>query len=210
MNRHKIIIISSLTLTIAVLIFSSVTLVNYLNQVGKERINIIVAPSDAVLSLDSKPIKAGELYIEPGKHQLVVRRDNFNQKTVAVNTVKNKVVEVPVWLTPKDIVGENVVKKQQDAFLKVSGTASRQFYEGEEIMTKNNPIIQQLPVVVSPIFRIDYGISKKYPNDPSKIALYISANSALTRQNALYSIYTMRYDPSDYEIIFQPLDSSNL
>lgn len=71
------------------------------------------------------------------------------------------------------------------------------------------PITKNLPLDISPEYRIDYGTSIKYPNDPSKIALYISANSSLNKHAALQAIYLFGYDPSDYEIIFQPLETNN-
>lgn len=74
---------------------------------------------------------------------------------------------------------------------------------------KTYPITNNLPLDISPEYKIEFGSSVKYPNDPSKIALYISSNSNKNTHAALQAIYLFGYDPSDYEIIFQPLEVSS-
>jgi hypothetical protein len=109
-----------------------------------------------------------------------------------------------------DTAGDQYRLTHQQEFIDVEGVASAESETNSKNIATNNPIISQLPIDATPNYRVDYGVSKKYPNDPSKIALYISADSDFYRHVALSAIYLAGYDPSDYEIIFQPMDLSNL
>ena len=67
------------------------------------------------------------------------------------------------------------------------------------------PITNVLPIDVSPQYKIEYGRSKKYPNDYSKGAIHIRSASTRDKNDAVEMIYDAGYDPSDYELIFEPM-----
>lgn len=98
-----------------------------------------------------------------------------------------------------------IFSQNKNDTIKNEGEASLKFNKDSQEATKAYPIITDLPQDISPIFRIDYGVSKRYPNDPTKIALYISYDNVADKISALDYIYRMGYDPSDYEIIFESL-----
>jgi hypothetical protein len=86
-----------------------------------------------------------------------------------------------------------------------NGEASLKFNNDSEAAIEAYPIIAELPIDRTPLFRIDYGVSKKYPKNSKKIALYISSDSPDDQLSAIKYIYEMGYDPSDYEILFKDL-----
>jgi hypothetical protein len=71
------------------------------------------------------------------------------------------------------------------------------------VINQHDPLISKLPLDVSPAFIIDYGASVKYPDDPTKIAIYIFSANPSNKHDAISSIYFLGYDPSDYEIVFK-------
>ncbi len=86
-----------------------------------------------------------------------------------------------------------------------NGESSLKFNQDSQSAIAAYPIIANLPKDMSPVFRIDYGVSLKYPKYSKKIALYISSDRPDNKLSAIEYIYKMGYDPSEYEIIFKGL-----
>ncbi len=182
-----------------------------LNSSTSTGVNITIAPDDSRVFIDSKAAHIGINKTTPGKHTVEVKRGNFYSSTVDFTSIKNEVVELPIGLTPSNTEGEKVKNKNSDKYLELDGLISKQVENESSKIANEYPIVTDLPKDISPIFRIDYGISKRFPDDPTKIAIYISSDNPADKIAAIKYIYIMGYDPSDYEIIFEELknDATN-
>jgi hypothetical protein len=206
MKKIKLIIILFLVVTLGLVLM---ILLNPINHKGKIKVSIIIAPKDANIIIDGKRAKSGTNYLLPGKYKVTASRQHFTSIKITIDVSQTSSV-FPIELAANDSTGQILVKEQYADFIDVEGYASREHDQQVSAAVQSYPIINNLPIDATPNYRIDYGISKKYPDNSSKVALYVSANSSFYRQTALYVIYSLGYDPSDYEIIFQPLDLSNL
>jgi|GEM_PF-4582924 len=75
-----------------------------------------------------------------------------------------------------------------------------------EQQQRQYPLLKKLPIDTLPLYKITGGQSKKYPNDKTKVAIYIISDSPADTQNALDYIRGLGFDPSDYEFVFQKIN----
>ncbi|MEI6237119.1 MAG: PEGA domain-containing protein [Candidatus Saccharibacteria bacterium] len=167
--------------------------------------DIVVVPSNSQIYIDGKGVGSGINEATPGKHSIVVKRKDFATHKSTITASNNKITAIPIGLEPTNDAGNRWKLNNKIEYLRLDGIVSKQFNDENNDGVKAYPITAELPKDKSPFFRIDYGKSKKYPNDSTKIALYISANTPANIQSALGYVYNMGYDPSDYEIIFESL-----
>ena len=209
MNKKRIVIISSLTVFMAIIVFYSFITIG---RVGKMEVNIVVAPNDSEIKIDNIKVNVGKNYLSAGEHKIIVERKHFLKVESSFSISESDTYVPPIALKPVDSEGLAIEKLNQKYYIEADNLFSEKYIKETNKLEKKYPILKKLPRDYSPNLRIDYGVSKKYPNDESKIALYIStksgSNSAIYRQTALDIIYRMGYDPSDYEIIFQTLNES--
>jgi hypothetical protein len=205
-NKKRVLLIVGGFVCVVFALFAVVGYYNITNA-GKINITITVAPKDSTILLDGNQLGGSSALVTPGKHTLKVSHPDFKSFTYNFNT--NNTSNIPISLLASDNTGQDYASSHQQEFLGVEKVSSSQYNDNSTSLANNNPIVNQLPLDISPEYKIDYDASKKYPNDPQKIALYISANSSLSRHAAIQAIYTFGFDPSDYEIIFQPLGVSN-
>lgn len=199
-NRKKIIIITSV---IVLLLIAVIYVVNV--KPVKTGFNIVVVPSDSKVLMDGKPVGSGNVVAKPGKHSIEVSHKDFSTTKTEGLSIDNQIVTIPIGLNPNTDAGIKWKSDHNSEYLALDGLVSEQFNNESGVMAKTYPIVADLPKDISPIFRIDYGVSKRYPNDPTKIALYVSSDNPADKVAALKYIYVMGYDPSDYEIIFEGL-----
>lgn len=165
--------------------------------------NIVVVPDDSEVLMDGKVVGSGNTAAKPGKHNIEVRHKDFSPLKTEATSISSMITTVPIGLTPDTTAGKKWKMDHNNEYLALDGLVSEQFNNESEAITKTYPIVADLPKDISPIFRIDYGVSKRYPNNPKKIALYISSDNVADKIAALNYIYIMGYDPSDYEITFE-------
>jgi len=200
MNKKILFIFAPLVFLVVVL-----AIIFFSNKSVTTGIDIYSLPPDSQLLLDGKTISSGKNSTTTGKHTIEARHDHFDTLSKKVEVIKNQVLVVPMALSPKDDTGKTWYENHQDDYLSLEATISSQYRLESSKITKMYPIVADLPQDISPLYRIDYGVSKRYPNDPTRIALYISSNTPANKYDAIRYIYLMGYDPSDYEIIFEGL-----
>ena len=200
--KTKSVIIIVITLVIFLIIIS---LFVFSNKKATTGVNIIIVPSDSEIMLDGKVVPSGTNSTKPGKHTVEVKRKDFDNNKLTVNVVSNQIQLVTVGLSPNNSIGIKWQKEHQKEYLELENIGDIPIQQNSADILKKYPIIANLPQDMSPIYRIDYGISKKYPGDTLKIAIYISSDNPTDQLTAINKIYEMGYDPSDYEIIFESL-----
>ena len=144
--------------------------------------------------------------MSPGKHKLKITHSGFADYEKMFLVDANNENIVAVGLTPNSSEGKTYKSQNQDEFLQMEGFVSKQFNSEGKTIIEKYPILSNLPYTADATYRIDYGVSKKYPDDKYAVAIYIGANTPQARQIALWQIIQMGYDPTDFEIIFQNLE----
>ncbi|HVI68832.1 MAG TPA: hypothetical protein VM581_00050 [Magnetospirillaceae bacterium] len=166
------------------------------SQMG--RVVITSTPTDLTLTLDGKPIApTGQVFVSPGKHELVASRSAFTAKTIEFDIAKGEKKEIPVFLLPEGAAGLEWVKQNPDQASALDGLISNEYEEKTQKVFADNKILQKLPIV-DRTFRIDHGISKT----GKQFALYIQATDQAGRDDALATLRFYGYDPAAYEIIY--------
>lgn len=203
-KNKKIIILILVLIVVTVSVAVVVALIN--KGSNKIETTVYVTPSDAKIVLDkSTSISNGKNYISAGNHTISASRSGFTSKKLDFIVQKNSVNIFTMILDTNSSVGTQYLNDHKDEITKLEAIGSQQYTSNSNLIGENYPFIKDLPIDISPLYRIDYGTSKKYPNDPTKIAIYVSAASPKDKQLALSTIYDKAYDPSDYEIIFESL-----
>lgn len=203
MRYKKILIILSAIICLVTLGF--IFVVNSKTKDGAEVI-IRIAPADATIVVDSTlKAKNGSNRMQPGKHNIAFSRVGFIGDEIQFVVTKEGPNVIVMGLTPNSEEGNKYVEDNQKEFIENDGYGSEEATRKGKLSAETYPLINKLPLDVTPQYRIDFGISKKYPDDSSKIAIYISSASLIDKSDAIQMIYDIGYDPSDYEIIFRPL-----
>ena len=135
-------------------------------------IDLFVSPTNSSITLDGKSFSAGKKSVAPGKYALVVKHDSFLTTTQEVVVKQGQLTKLAVALDPDGIKGEQwLLDHPNEASLREK-VMSPIVSEQANKLTKSMPIVTELPHIDN-FYRVDYGASKKYPNDKAKIALYV-------------------------------------
>ncbi len=204
MNKRKIVIILIVVFTLLILITSVFIFLKIKEQNGI-KVSINVAPIDSNIIIDDKKNGINGInYLSAGKHKVIFKRSGFSNQEQNITVGANNNKTILMTLVPNNSEGTNYYNSHKDDFMEIESLGSQQFLETGKIISQNYPLVNELPIDAN-IFRIDYGASKKYPNEPTKTAIYISSSNPTDKFAAIKNIYEMGYDPSDYEIIFKDI-----
>lgn len=192
-----LLLVLSITSVIAVIMLNFIR-----NKPLTAAINAEATPSDATITLNSKSAHQGKNKVKPGSYKIVFTRNGFTAVSREISVQKDETRYVGAALVPSSSEFVNwYVEHPEDAKI-AEAISSREFDQIGKNQTEDTPLIKSLPFV-QPSFRIDYGISQKVTNDPSKFAIYIAYITDADREAALKWIRDKGVDPSTLEIIFQ-------
>jgi hypothetical protein len=129
-------------------------------------------------------------------------------------------------MMPSNQAGIDYRDSHKTEFQKVYDIANGQVVKSTDDKVANYPIIRYLPTSTDTLlfnsedptwapydaekFVMNYGQSQKHPYDASKLAIYITADHPAGKQSAIAYIYSVGFDPSDYEIIFETTTTSTI
>lgn len=194
MNKRQLLIAAAIffgLLVIAALFFTYQQ-----SQMG--RLVTASTPKDLTLLLDGKPIApTGQVFIEPGKHELTASRAAFGEKKIPFEIAKGETKEITVYIFPEGGAGEEWVKQNPDAAAALDGFVSNEYENEVQQVFSAHPILQRLPII-DRTFRISQGVS----NTGRDFALYIQAADQGGRDDALATLKFYGHNPADFEIIY--------
>lgn len=147
------------------ILFSAAVLVWYFTTVGaKIKTEIFVVPSDATVTMDGKPIKAGPVTIGKGKHVFKATRQYFGDITKNIDTATlggTKIIYLA--LAPNDPRGEAYLDahpEERDRYERVSGA---EFSALQDKLISDFPVTTRLPYQTVD-YKIDYDVTKDKQN----------------------------------------------
>ena len=134
--------------------------------------DIDTSPQDAVVTINNKTYSAGFIALKPGNYVVDVTHDAFKpqQRTVTVTISSNE--KMVVILSPDGENGEIWLNNHPKEVARRESIGSKVIGDLATQQTVDLPILKQLPHVDN-FYRVDYGVSKKYPKDLTKTALYV-------------------------------------
>jgi hypothetical protein len=220
--KRLLILTSAIFITIIALCIAS-----YVNGIGKDVVEIVVAPIDTTLTLDdSTKIKSGKVKFKTGAHTIKASRQDFEDQTKEFVTTDGKKNIVWFEMIPTNQTGIDYRDTHKSEFQKIYDAANGRAVENIDNKVANYPIIKYLPASTNTLifnskdpgwapydeekFVINYGKSKKHPYDSSKLAIYITADKPAGKQKAISYIHDIGFDLSDYEVIFEATTSSTI
>lgn len=162
-----------------------------------------VAPTDATIKIGNKTVRNGLNKVKPGNYKVFFSREGFTSETrqVAVNVKGSSYLGV--ILSPVGSSYLNWYTTHPNDAKQAEIISGHNFNLGQTVRLEKLPVLKKLPYI-APRFRIDTGISQKYPEDTSKLAFYISVWSDQDKKLALDWLKAQGVNPSDLEIIFRP------
>gem|GEM_PF-4933586 len=169
----------------------------FTSQKGKVII-VKILPHDATIKLDGREVKTGIHYVNPGKHQFVITRAVFKDKTVNFEIKASESQNFELYTRPiDDSAGAAWAQQNPEEAREIDGYDSRAYEENARRVFDSNQILSELPILDNQ-FRIDQGFSKTGKD----FALYIQTTDDAGKAAALDTLRTMGYDPNKLEIIY--------
>jgi hypothetical protein len=142
------------------LLFGALTLYLLLRP-DRVAVEIFVTPSDSQVTMDGKPIKAGNAEIPKGKHTFVASRQYFESTTTNIDTddLSEQYNTIYVYLYPNSPEGEQWLTDhptEQNRYERIDG---EELSKQTEAMITKYPIVNKLPYSTTG-YKIDYSIAE--------------------------------------------------
>jgi hypothetical protein len=166
-------------------------------------VSLVVVPDDSTVLTDGVAApKSLNLKVSAGKHTIKVSRKGFAVQTKSFTIKSGEKQSYNFYLEPNGPDGYIWRAQHPNEALAGETYAGQQFDKANDIATKENPIMKDLPTIGS-TYQIDYGTSVAHPDKQGAIAIYITASTDQGKQDALDWFAAFGYKPKDYEIIYQ-------
>lgn len=195
MNKQRLIIVLG-AIFFGLMVIVALFFAYQQSQMG--RLVTASTPKDLTLTLDGKQIApTGQIFIEPGSHELVATRSAFKEKRIPFDIAKGETKEITVFIFPEGGAGQEWVRQNPNEASELDGIISNEYEATTSNAFNGNQILRQLPMI-DKTFRIDHGLSKT----GREFALYIQATDQAAREDALATLQYYGFDPAQYEIIY--------
>ena len=172
---------------------------------GKQRITVAVAPASSRVEINGKVTKEKEVLLAPGKHTYRVSYTGFRTITgeLDVRTDGTQTALV-AGLTPETAEATELYNKITGEYSAIEVVAGINAEENGAAFIEKNPITKQLPYT-NMLFTIGY---RADPADPTGDSIIVTIDApAVYRTEAVTQITNWGYNPVDYKINF--IDESN-
>jgi hypothetical protein len=186
------------------LVFTTVLVVFLaFRQSTRGTLDLRVAPQDAtIITSKGAHLKIGSNTLTKGSYTITISRPHFVSKTLNFTIQSGQTTKELYGLAVGDAIGLQYYTDHPDQKAIADGITGQQLDAIGAQVAQSQPLVTKLPIE-NLTWRLDAGQSKKYPNDPTKVAIYITIQDEAARQAALSWMTTNGYAPRDYEIIFQ-------
>ena len=167
---------------------------------GKQRVTVAVAPASSQVEVDGKITKDKELLLAPGKHSYKVSYSGFRTITgeLDVRTDGTQTALV-AGLTPETAEATELYNKITGEYSAIEVVAGINAEENGAAFIEKNPITKQLPYT-NMLFTIGY---RADPADPTGDSIIVTIDApAVYRTEAVTQTTNWGYNPVDYKINF--------
>jgi hypothetical protein len=196
--NHKAIVIA-----LSIAFVGTLALLGYAVTKPQANTKITVSPLAATLRLDgNKKTSAGTLYLTPGKHTIEASQEGFKSIKQTFAVTNNKPISLLFLLEPNSDTGNQYLSNHKSEQTEREALGGKQFNDVTAKIREIYPITKLLPHS-GESFTVDYGASRRQPNNPYAIALYVTVPAVGQETRAKNWITYAGYKLSDYEIIYQ-------
>lgn len=198
-KRRKIIMALLITAFVALLSFVAIYGIVNANR-GQITINTI--PDDSTVILGDKQVSGNrQINVTPGTYKIRVSRSGFAEQTKEIKVAKDTNESHNIYLEPNSPEGFQWLQDHPEQAHEAEAEAGRRFEQTVQEVINELPLIKELPFIDQQ-YRIDYGRSKKDPNNQKAVAIYIKYWADIGKEQALEWIRFKGYDPNKLEIIY--------
>lgn len=166
-------------------------------------LDVEVTPSKAGVKLNGKNTDHGLTKVAAGTFKVEVSMKGFETISKTVRLAKGERKYIGIILNPNSSDTQNWYLDNASDQKKAEGISSKNFDQNSKSQRELLPIIKILPFI-DQFYRIDYGVSSNAPNDPSRVALYVTYYSEQGKQDAIDFLKFKRVDIEKTEIIYKP------
>lgn len=171
-----------------------------ISRSGKTGLSFTAIPKDTVVTIDGNTVKGGtKIYLNPGTYTYTATKDGFKEVSQTIN-LQDIERSVSIALTPESEEAKKWAKEHESEYLALEGKEEKGSDEISKRFIDSNPIIKDLPYKTF-IYSIGHHID---PADPTGNSIIIDIDAPEGyRQDALFQIRQMGYDPTDFNINFR-------
>ena len=154
--RNLLIIIGSAIIVVLIVIFGIIPLTKSLNRPAY--LDILLAPNDAVVSIDEAEYTSATYEFEPGSYTAVVKRQGFKDKTFELELVRGETAKLYTYLIPED----NDWSFYEEEMNKTSLENLIRIVEHRETEEKNTEVENLIKKVnIESVMPIDFAVCKE-------------------------------------------------
>jgi hypothetical protein len=197
-NKPLILIIGTLVLLLFLLILSIP-----ISRSNKAKVDIVVGPSTASVTVDGKKVSGNSVYVSKARHMFVATLDGFTTNKQVLNVESDTTVRL--LLNPVTEDAKQLLEDHPSLQLDRERIGSAEFAETSREITQKYPYLSKLPISGAR-FTVSYGTAQQTKNNNKNqaIAIYINASDPGERRNAIKNLVdTLNVDPSSIEIVFE-------
>jgi len=198
-NSRKLLIIG-MAIFMGIFVSSSIYFL-----IPRSYIKFITAPEQVSIMIDGKDKQAVQngdtVLVSPGKHTVVVFRDEFNPHTETVNVENGQTFELVAALTGLTDNATNLLQSS-DVSSSVMGRFNDSIMLKVTDFTSNTyQIIKVLPIQAR-LYTVSSCQSEKFPNNTLRFALCVDSSQDGLEPYVRKDITWRGFNPDDYEIIY--------
>jgi hypothetical protein len=207
-QQKKYLRLGIIVAVMAVIVTITITFIVNSRTANMGKLTTIVVPDDALMTINGKNAAINKkIGVTPGEYTVKVKRSGFKDQEQKLSIKKTDNKEMRFFMEPSSPEGFNWLTNHPEQALKAESLTSKEFDEQSKRIVEKLPLIEELPFI-DQFWRVDYGVSEKYPDDSEAVALYVKYWSEQGKQDALDWIKFKGYDPEKLEIIFTASPSS--
>ena len=189
---------------VSLVFFASVLVLTAIGMNPKAKVEVLVAPASANITINGKSYKNGTYDLPKGEVYVKIEKDGFNTKEYKFNTAQND--KLYDYLLQKDGTWSWYLEHQDDALI-LNSIGDREAEEMSSSYLAKYPILEKLPIIVSEYddndnyieFRIDGG---KDENCDEDFCLIFTDSTGDNLDYAKEKIREIGFNPSNYQIIY--------
>ncbi len=172
------------------------------------KLDILVAPSMAVVKIDGSVYEDGEHRFEPGVVSVEISAEGFTMQVTEIELRAGETASLYTYLVPADGSMQWYAENpEEDLLLSAVGDAIAERDAAE--LASRYPISTVLPIVVVEVdpesydwteYRIDCG---SFKGCKSEFCVKITDTTGGNKEKALTKIREAGFDPADYQVLYE-------
>ena len=193
-KRTLPIIVGSVVIVLVIVIIISIKA--FLENM-QPRISLLYTPISAVVTVDGRLARSGEIALSAGTHEVKAEKYGFETETRMVEVEPGGATPVYIVMTPVMEETENWHTTHEEDGRIVEGISGYQYDAESESIMSQNPIVNKLPVVTN-----TFGIYQQ-GCDESTLCIYIDTYEGYYNTAIEYFRNNLDSDLGKYSFVFR-------